>query len=155
MARVTNEGPPLDMTMIHHSLSGDTTPVNGGVIIFRTGGECFTIYTMDKLYREIGERMKSIRSALKMTQAQVAEAAEIETSFYGHIERGANIPSLKTFVAIAAALKANPADLFPTRISKTDRLSETAIESILSDLSPSKKSLIVGIVKDIASGYHC
>jgi len=54
-----------------------------------------------------------------MTQAQVAEAANIGTSFYGQIERGANTPSLKTLAAVASALKANPSD--PARISKEDR----------------------------------
>jgi len=42
---------------------------------------------MDKFYREIGKRMKSVRMALKMTQAQVAEKACIDPSFYGQIER--------------------------------------------------------------------
>lgn len=49
-----------------------------------------------------------------MTQAEVSEIADIDTSFYGQIERGANIPSLKTFVSIARALKVNSSDLLPS-----------------------------------------
>ncbi|MCG2726842.1 MAG: helix-turn-helix domain-containing protein [Elusimicrobia bacterium] len=107
---------------------------------------------MDNFYSEIGKRMKSVRTALEMTQAQVAEIAGIDTSFYGQIERGANIPSLKTFVAIAQALKVNFSDLIPQQ-KKKERLYETAVENLLSELNPKRKALVLGLVKDIVARY--
>ena len=48
-----------------------------------------------------------------MTQAQVAEPVGIDTSFYGQIERGKNIPSIKTLYAIAKALDVDVSELLP------------------------------------------
>ena len=107
---------------------------------------------MDNFYNEIGKRMKSVRTALKMTQAKVAESAGIDSSFYGQIERGTNIPSLKTFVAIAAALNVIFSDLIPQQ-KKKQRLYETAIENILSNLNTKRKELVLSLVKDIAAKY--
>lgn len=88
-----------------------------------------------------------------MTQAQVAEAAGIDTSFYGQIERGANIPSLKTFAAVAAALKVNSSDLLPMRRGK-ERLYETAVAGLLTGLDPKRKAMVLGLVKDIVARYR-
>ena len=104
---------------------------------------------MSKLYAEIGGHIRSLRQALKLTQAQVAEASGIDTSFYGQIERGANTPSLKTFLAIASALKAAPADLLPP-YAKPCQAHSRAIDRLLESLPAEKQRLIIGLVKDIA-----
>jgi len=88
-----------------------------------------------------------------MTQAQVAEAAGIDSSFYGQIERGVNTPSLKTFVDIACALKTDAADLLPRRAPGRERLYETAVEKLLDGLAPKRKALVLGLVKDIVARY--
>lgn len=108
---------------------------------------------MDSFYTEIGDKMKAMRSALRMTQAQVAEKAGIDTSFYGQIERGVNIPSLKTFAAIAKALKTDPGDLFPARHPGKERLYETAMGQLLDGLDSKKKALVLGLLKDITTHY--
>jgi len=97
--------------------------------------------------------MKSVRKAMRMTQAQVAEKAGIDMSFYGQIERGANVPSLKTFAAIAKALKTSPGDLFQTSPHGKERLYETAVENLISGLDTKRKALVLGLVKDIVSHY--
>ncbi len=94
-----------------------------------------------------------MRTALGMTQAQVAEAAGIDTSFYGQIERGVNTPSLKTFVDIANAFKADPADLLPGRALGRERLYETAVGELLAGLPQKRKALVLGLVKDIVARY--
>ncbi|MBI4350118.1 MAG: helix-turn-helix transcriptional regulator [Elusimicrobia bacterium] len=106
---------------------------------------------MDNFYAEIGRRMKSVRTALRLTQAQVAEKAGIDTSFYGQIERGANIPSLRTFAAVAAALKLDASDLLPRQ--PRGRLHETAVENLLAGLDSKRKALVLGLVKDIVARY--
>lgn len=108
---------------------------------------------MDNFYSEIGARMKSVRQALRLTQAQVAERAGIDHSFYGQIERGVNIPSLKTFVAVARALKVNPGDLLAGCAQVKERLYETVMESLLAGLSDKRKAMVLGLLKDIVSQY--
>lgn len=56
------------------------------------------------MYKYIGKRIRSKRIAQGFTQEQIAEAAKISPSYYGHIERGTRKMSLKTFFQIAEAL---------------------------------------------------
>jgi transcriptional regulator with XRE-family HTH domain len=109
---------------------------------------------MDSFYGEIGGRMRGVRTALRLTQAQVAEAAGIDASFYGQIERGVNTPSLKTFVDIAYALKTDAADLLPRRAPGRERLYEAAVGKLLSGLDPKRKAMVLGLVKDIVARYR-
>lgn len=94
--------------------------------------------------------MRVLRQALGLTQAQVAELSGIETSFYGQIERGANVPSLKTFLAIAQALDADPADLLPKPGRRDELPYRRAIERLVKDLGPKQKRFVLDTVRDIA-----
>jgi len=107
---------------------------------------------MDKLYADIGGRMRSLRQALKLTQAQVAEMAGIDASFYGQLERGANVPSVRTLLAVADALKAEPADLLPSAkdAGRAAPPYDKALIQMLEDLPEAKQRFILGMVKDIA-----
>lgn len=55
-------------------------------------------------YKAMGNRIREARKAKRMTQEQLAEAAEISVAFVGHIERGTRVPSVKTLYAICQAL---------------------------------------------------
>lgn len=55
-------------------------------------------------YRRLGERIRSERLRLKLTQETLAEHANISVSFLGQIERGERKPSLETVVEIANSL---------------------------------------------------
>jgi len=104
---------------------------------------------MDPLYVEIGGRMRALRLLARKTQAQVAEAAGIDSSFYGQLERGRNVPSVKTVLSIARALGVEPAALLPgTRRGSEDYGS--SLERLMKGLAPRKRKLIVGIVGDMA-----
>ncbi|MBI3564664.1 MAG: helix-turn-helix transcriptional regulator [Elusimicrobia bacterium] len=107
---------------------------------------------MDKIRREVGSRIRAARSALKMTQAEVAERVGIDPSFYGQIERGANVPSLKTLFAVAEVLRVEPADLLPrTRGGKASRdPAAGALGSLLVRLKPAKRRFLMGVVRDLA-----
>lgn len=106
---------------------------------------------MDKIFAEIGARMLDLRKALKLTQSQVAERAGVDPSFYGQIERGKAVPSLKTFIGIASALHADPADLLPpTKLRKrTGTTYDQVIEHIVSDLNPGKRRFVIGMLRDV------
>ena len=107
---------------------------------------------MQKVYRDIGSRIRILRQALRLTQAEVAERIGIDPSFYGQIERGTNAPSLKTLFSIAAALKTEPANLLPPgrRERGRDPLMTGALEELLSRLKPGKRRFLVGMVRDLA-----
>lgn len=77
---------------------------------------------VDKLFFEIGSRIRNFRKTLRLTQAHVAEQAGVDASFYGQIERGANVPSIRTLFAIAAALHVDATDLLPEIKNKQGRI---------------------------------
>ncbi|MEK7384279.1 MAG: helix-turn-helix transcriptional regulator [Elusimicrobiota bacterium] len=107
---------------------------------------------MKKVYQDIGARIRVLRQVLKLTQAEVAERAGIDSSFYGQIERGANVPSLRTLFAVAEVLRVEPAELLPkTRgCRKEDPLVAGALGSLLSRLKPGKRRFLMSMVHDLA-----
>lgn len=54
--------------------------------------------------KAIGKRVRAARRARDMTQEQLAELANISTSFVGHIERGTRVPSLETMWRICKTM---------------------------------------------------
>ncbi len=104
---------------------------------------------MDSLYIEIGARMRAFRQSSRKTQAQVAESAGIDSSFYGQLERGRNVPSVKTLVSVARALGVEAGALLPgPRKSRSDYL--PALERIVETLPSRKRRLLLGLVGDLA-----
>lgn len=49
-----------------------------------------------KLYRQIGERIRSLRKLARLTQEQLAEQADLSVQFVGFIERGQAKPTIDT-----------------------------------------------------------
>jgi len=66
------------------------------------------------LYKRLGIRLRQRRKALKMTQEEVAEKADISLSFYGHIERGTRKFSIDTFIKLIEVLKFSADDALCT-----------------------------------------
>ena len=58
----------------------------------------------------IGKQARAARTALKMTQAQVAEEIDVTTEFYARMERGTSMPSAETLYRMAVVLDI-PVDL--------------------------------------------
>ncbi len=106
---------------------------------------------MQKVYRDIGARIRALRQTLKLTQAEVAERAGIDASFYGQVERGVNVPSLRTLFAVAAVLRVEPAELLPRVKGAPGREPAAAVlDSLLSRLKPSRRRVLMGVVRDLA-----
>lgn len=64
-------------------------------------------------YKTIGKRILARRRALDITQAQLAEAVCVCTSYIGHIERGSRVMSLETLARICLALQCKLDDIVP------------------------------------------
>lgn len=59
-------------------------------------------------YIALGERIRQRRKALRLTQADLAEQADISASFLGHIERGSRVLSVQTLLLLCRALQTTP-----------------------------------------------
>lgn len=53
---------------------------------------------------DIGERIKTVRKGLHLTQDQLAEKSGLSSNYIGQLERGERSPSLKTLSRIARSL---------------------------------------------------
>ena len=62
---------------------------------------------MDIDYEAIGQRIRKRRKMLNITQAILAERADLSDTNISHIERGATKLSLPSLIAIANALETN------------------------------------------------
>jgi transcriptional regulator with XRE-family HTH domain len=60
------------------------------------------------LAQHVGKHMRQARRSRKWTQARVASAIGVSVQFYGHIERGAGLPSLETFVDLLTLFGLSP-----------------------------------------------
>ncbi len=66
---------------------------------------------------QVGLKIRDFRKAAGLTQEQLAERIGKSVQTISQIERGGFAPSLGTIEAIAKALKAPPALLFPATLS--------------------------------------
>jgi transcriptional regulator with XRE-family HTH domain len=62
--------------------------------------------------KELGEKFKSARESIKLTQQQVADAADVHVNFYARVERGEENPSFEKLQSIMRVLKIKSLDLF-------------------------------------------
>ena len=60
------------------------------------------------MYQDIGKRIHKLRLFRGLSQDQLANAAEISTSFLGHIERGTRKLSVETLCKICICLDCSP-----------------------------------------------
>lgn len=67
----------------------------------------------DGTTKRIGKKLKEIRLAKGLTQAELAKRADMNMNYYAKIERGEVKPAPEAYEKIAKALKVTAADIFP------------------------------------------
>lgn len=65
----------------------------------------------EALAREFGGRVRTARLDAELTQERLAELAGVHPQLVGIVERGESAPTLTTLVALAEALRLDPAVL--------------------------------------------
>lgn len=65
-----------------------------------------------KFLRELGERIREVRVARQLTQAELAHKCDLHRTFIGSVERGERNIAILNLRVIARALKVTLADLF-------------------------------------------
>jgi transcriptional regulator with XRE-family HTH domain len=66
----------------------------------------------DKMLRRFGKKVAKRRRDLKLSQAELAKAADLDRTYISGIERGVQNPSLKNISRIANALNLKITELF-------------------------------------------
>ena len=67
----------------------------------------------DSTTKKVAKKLKSLRLDRDLTQADIAEKAEMSTNYYAKIERGEVRPSADIYERLAKALKVTSSDIFP------------------------------------------
>ena len=67
---------------------------------------------IDQLSAFLGPRIKAARKAMNMTQRDIAQLVGISTEYFGRMERGHALPSLKTLFKVLGVLGIGIGDFF-------------------------------------------
>ncbi|MBR1813578.1 MAG: helix-turn-helix transcriptional regulator [Lachnospiraceae bacterium] len=86
-------------------------------------------------YLALGCRIKSARKRLGLTQAQLAQAAQLATNNISNIERGQKRVSLGKLVQIANVLGVGVDELLCDSLVSGEKIYEKRTDSLLEDLS--------------------
>lgn len=100
---------------------------------------------------EIGERIREIRRARRMTQAALAEAIGRTEDSVSQIERGLNLPTIDTVLAMAKALTIpvdhiiSSPELREADAQKKTELSEASL--MLATMAPGDLNLAIKLLR--------
>ena len=102
--------------------------------------------------KALANGMKRLRRRLGMTQAQLAEAANLHTQYVSQVEREVRSPTMTTIDRVAEALGVTAAELFA--IGEGRRPSPPAeagevVEALLSTWSGGDQARLVAILREL------
>lgn len=101
-------------------------------------------------YKAIGKRVREKRKKLYITQAQLAEKANLSDTLISHIERGTTKLSLPSIIALANALGTSVDTLLMDVTDNSEREFDREFSLLLSGLSLGERRLIYNACKSIA-----
>ena len=103
--------------------------------------------------RELGDRVREIRKRLGMSQAQLAEKADMANNTVSRIEGSQINISAESLFKLADALAVTPNDLSPSRFSAADSATALApIHDMYSKLTEENQKLFIASVCALADG---
>src|SRR5258706_16022248 len=110
---------------------------------------------MKNPYQQVGKRLRLIRKQMRLTQAELAEKAELSDNFLGLIERGEGHPTLPTLGRIAGALGVKLGELFLSDEDqgKTTEQATKEIERLLNNRGLKDAQLLLSIGKKIFENF--
>lgn len=96
-------------------------------------------------YRKIGNKLLVIRKKSGLTQAELAEQAELSDRTYADIERGNVNMRIKTFLNICQALHVSPNDIL-TETEESDNQTNIDIIEKLKNCSSKEKETALNLL---------
>ena len=103
---------------------------------------------------EIGKRIRDIRTNKKMSQADLADKANISLSQVSDIETGKSSMRLTTFIGIVEALQVSADVLLRTDIPEVNNIYKSEFAELLEDCTPTEIESILKIVKEVKKSMH-
>lgn len=103
---------------------------------------------------EIGARIRAARLAQKLSQAELAERAEISLSHVSEVETGKTDMRLSHFIRIIEALQVSADSIVCADVPVTNAIHEQEYEDLLSDCTPAELRMLVKITKEIKTAIR-
>lgn len=100
-------------------------------------------------YVVVGERIRAIRVAKGMSQADLAFAAHLATSNVSDIENGKTKMWLATFVKIVEAFQVSADSILRPDVPEVNSLYQKEYAQLLADCTPSEIEAIMKISKEV------
>ena len=98
-------------------------------------------------YSKLGQRIVSRRKALGMSQAKLAEKADLSNNYISNIENSYSIPSLQTFTTLCQALEITPNELLLGIDDASENYLEQDIAQRLAELTPQNRKLVCAFIE--------
>lgn len=102
-----------------------------------------------EIMKLIGSRIRSIRTAKKMTQTDLADAAEMSPSNISDIENGKTKMYVPTFVKILEALQCSADAILRPDVPEVNNLYKQEYLELLSDCTPAQMETIMKITREL------
>lgn len=100
-------------------------------------------------YNAIGARIREVRLKKKLSQQELAAAANVSLPHISEIELGKSQMRLSTFVRIAEALQVSTDYLIRPNIPEVNAIYQSEFEGIISDCSPMEIDSIFRIIREL------
>lgn len=101
----------------------------------------------DKLYRDIGKRIKLARRACSITQERLAEMVGVTNQHISNIEVGNKAPSYELFYAIAEKLNCSAYSLLPAESSNSGKYFSEEIMHLLQSANSYQQNMIISYIE--------
>lgn len=105
---------------------------------------------MTMVFKNLGQRIREERIKHRLTQEQLAEAAEVNESYIGQVERGEKNPSLETVVSIANSLGVTVDYLLQEEVKAKPSGLLDELMLVAKNTNPDELRLILNICKMIS-----
>ena len=105
---------------------------------------------MHELRTMIGNRIRTCREALGLTQEQLAERVQVNTSYLSQIERGMKVPSLVVLQRIAAGLNTTLGELLVQDEPATPAPLEREVARMLESVPEDRRHALLDLIRSAA-----
>lgn len=105
-------------------------------------------------YRQIGQQIRTARLRRKMTQAQLAEAADLSVPYISHVERGKKRVSLDALLRISRALSVTVDQLLSGAQPQDKDAYLPEIGELFGDCTPRERRILRDVAAAVKNGLR-
>lgn len=102
----------------------------------------------------LGQRIRTARTERGMSQAELADKANVGLPHISDIERGKTHTKVLTFARIAEALQISADDLLRINIPEVKVLYQNELSDLLKDCSPTEMESLLQIVRQVKAAIQ-